>query len=329
MDCFVRKCDVIVHLAGVNRNKNISELYKINILLAQRLIEALERTDSKPHLILSSSTQENKGNLYGDSKRIVRNMFSMWSIKAKSNFTGLIIPNVFGPFSNPFYNSVIATFCHQLTHNQEPKIDVDSELNLIYVDDLVDQIMTKIELQDNSHHHLLESDLFLNVSHALEILKNFKEVYFDCGEIPDLKSKYEIQLFNTFRSYIDHNSYYPRFLDEHFDKRGKFSEIIRNRVAGQTSYSTTVPGITRGNHFHTRKIERFTVIKGKAQIQIRKIGDIDSITFELSGDQPGYIDIPIWHTHNIKNIGDKELITIFWINEPYDARDPDTYLEIV
>jgi UDP-2-acetamido-2,6-beta-L-arabino-hexul-4-ose reductase len=124
---------------------------------------------------------------------------------------------------------------------------------------------------------------------------------------------------------MDLSGYFPRKFKKNVDARGAFVEIARLGIGGQVSFSTTVPGITRGNHFHTRKIERFAVIKGKARIQMRRIGTGEVLDFFLDGDEPAYVDMPIWYTHNIKNIGNGELITVFWINEPYDPSDPDTY----
>ncbi len=169
----------------------------------------------------------------------------------------------------------------------------------------------------------------LKVSELLTFLTIFKEVYYDEGKIPKLTTLFELNLFNTFRSYIDHKTYYPANFLKHSDDRGSFVEIIRLGIGGQVSFSTTLPGITRGNHFHTRKIERFAVIKGKALIQIRHIGTNEILSFTLDGQNPSYVDIPIWYAHNIKNIGDELLFTIFWINELYDPIDTDTYFETV
>ena len=138
-----------------------------------------------------------------------------------------------------------------------------------------------------------------------------------------------MNLFNTFRSYIDHDSFFPVHFLKHSDNRGTFFEVIRLGIGGQVSFSTTLSGETRGNHFHTRKIERFAVIKGKALIQLRRIGTQEVHDFYLDGNNPAYIDMPIWHTHNIKNIGNEKLYTLFWINEPFDVNDSDTYFEIV
>jgi UDP-2-acetamido-2,6-beta-L-arabino-hexul-4-ose reductase len=329
LDNFVRQCDVIVHLAAVNRHESQEKLYEINVSLTQSLINSLVRTGSKPHIIVSSSIQEERDNLYGASKKEVRRLFSNWANQTNSYFTGMIIPNVFGPFGKPFYNSVIATFCYQLTHEETPNIDVDGELNLIYVGDLVQKIIQLIGLKDNTHNFEVKEGSVQKVSEILKDLSYFKDIYLNTGEIPVLNSKYQIQLFNTFRSFIDFKTYYPKYLTPHKDDRGAFVEIIRNGISGQTSYSNTVPGITRGNHFHTRKIERFTVIQGKALIQLRKIGAHEIFNFELHGNQPSFVDMPVWYTHNIKNIGKDELLTVFWINEPFDPKDPDTHFEIV
>ncbi|NQV76972.1 MAG: SDR family oxidoreductase [Lutibacter sp.] len=326
---FVQKCDVIIHLAALNRHNEPQVIYDTNIDLVQKLIKSLEHTTSKAHVIISSSTQEESENLYGASKKESREMFSDWADRTNSNFTGMIIPNVFGPFGKPYYNSVIATFCYQLTHDQLPNIDVDGHLNLIYVGDLVEEIIHRIKQSDNTHRCNLKAGSNQKVSEILADLINFRDLYFNCGEIPELKSKYHVQLFNTFRSFIDCNTYYPKYLTPHKDNRGAFVEIIRHGISGQISYSTTLSEITRGNHFHTRKIERFAVIQGKALIQLRKIGTEKIFNFKLEGSRPSFVDMPVWYTHNIKNIGEDELLTVFWINEPFDPQDSDTYFEIV
>ena len=139
-----------------------------------------------------------------------------------------------------------------------------------------------------------------------------------------MQDSFILNLFNTFTSFI-HKDYFPRKFVQHTDPRGSFVEIMRANTSGQSSFSTTVPGITRGNHYHTRKVERFAVVKGKARIQLRKIDSDEVFNYDLDGEEPAYVDMPIWYTHNITNTGDTELITMFWINEPYNPEDPDTY----
>jgi UDP-2-acetamido-2,6-beta-L-arabino-hexul-4-ose reductase len=329
LDEFVRQCDVIIHLAGVNRHPDQEVIYKTNIELANKLRESLVRTNSKAQVIFSSSLQEEKDNLYGKSKKEARSILNNWAKQHGGSYVGLIIPNVFGPFGKPYYNSVVATFCHQLNNNEDPTINVDTDVNLIYVHELVEQI---IQLIDNNAH---QSELRVfhtevcKVSDMLSILQSFKEHYLHNNTIPSFSSSFELNLFNTFRSYIDLNKFYPVKYKQHTDERGAFTELIKLNSGGQVSFSTTVPNITRGNHFHTRKIERFSVIKGKALIQLRKIGTTEKFEFKLDGTHSAYVDMPIWYTHNITNIGEEDLYTVFWINEAFDPTDPDTYFEKV
>lgn len=329
LDEFVSQCDVIVHLAALNRHNDPEVVYKTNTGLVKQLIASLERTASKAHVLISSSTQEERDNLYGKSKKEGRLAFADWAKRTGGTFTGLVIPNVYGPFGHPFYNSVVATFCHQMARNESPKIEIDAQLKLIYVGEVVESILQAIRTSDNSHEMVLSHTADAKVSEILSVLQRFKTVYRDKGEFPALHNDFEHKLFNTYRCYMEIPSYFPRKLVQHTDNRGAFVEIARHGIPGQTSFSTTAPGITRGNHFHTRKIERFAVIKGKALIQLRRIGTSEVHDFYLDGNEPAYVDMPIWYTHNIKNIGDEILYTNFWINEPFDPADPDTYFETV
>ncbi|NHB70193.1 polysaccharide biosynthesis C-terminal domain-containing protein [Perlabentimonas gracilis] len=342
---FVTQCDAIVHLAAMNRHNDPEVIYKTNIGLVKQLITACEETNSTPHILFSSSTQEERDNLYGKSKKEGRELFEAWAQRNGAPFTGLVIPNVFGPFGHPYYNSVVATFCHQLTHNETPKIEVDGELKLIYVGELVDVFINKLlghrvpqsntqsNTVSNTVKHcetkLIEHTATIKVSKLLQLLKSYKENYFAKGIIPNLNNPFERNLFNTFVCYIDHKTFFPFHLDLKTDDRGSFVETVKLNSGGQVSFSTTKPGITRGNHFHTRKAERFAVIKGKARIELRRIGTNEVLSFELDGNQPSYVDMPIWYTHNITNVGNEDVYTIFWISEHFDADDPDTYFETV
>lgn len=326
---FVKSCDVIVHLAAMNRHESQEVLYQTNVGLVQKLISSLKATNSKAHVLFSSSSQEERDNLYGRSKKEGRELLYNWAQENDGIFTGLIIPNVFGAFGRPFYNSFIATFCYQLTHNEVPTIANDGEVNLIYVQELVMVIINEIRKRETTREFKIPHTATKKVSEVLQLLENYKQNYFEKGEIPMLNSTFELNLFNTFRSYIDHKTHFPVKFTQHTDPRGAFVEVIRLGIGGQVSFSTTVPGITRGNHYHTRKIERFAVIKGKALIQLRKIGTDEVIDLYLDGSEPAYVDMPIWYTHNIKNIGDEVLYTNFWINEPFDPDDADTFFEEV
>jgi len=327
---FVKQCDVIVHFAAMNRHENKQVIYDTNIELVEKVIFALENENVKPHVLFSSSSQEELNNLYGKSKQEGRKLFVNWAKKNNASFSGLVIPNVFGPFGLPFYNSFVATFCHLLNNAQKPEIKVDNPVNLIYVGSLCEFIIHEARKTDSGIRKLpVPHDFNEKVSVILSNLESFQELYLKNGIIPKLKNKNEINLFNTFASYIDFENYFPFYLTKHTDDRGSFVEVIKIGIGGQVSFSTTVPGITRGNHFHTRKIERFAVIKGKALIELRKIGTDKVLKFYLDGNKPSYVDMPIWYTHNITNIGDEELYTQFWINEWYNPEDTDTFYEEV
>ena len=345
-DNFVKQCDVIIHLAALNRHNDQQTIYDTNILLVNKLIMAMDRTGSKPYVLFASSTQEERDNTFGRSKRAGRELLAIWAEKNSAPFTGLIIPNVFGPFGHPYYNSVVATFCHQITHNEQPKIEVDAELKLIYIGELVQVIwevitnqlaqLTTHNPQLTNHQSPVTSHSFQvphttekKVSELLQLIMRYKEQYFDQGLCPELHDTFELNLFNTFRCYMDIPGHYPVKLKMNTDDRGSFVETIKSQDGGQVSFSTTKPGITRGNHFHTRKIERFAVIKGKARIQLRRIGTTEVLNFDLDGNEPSYVDMPVWYTHNITNIGKEDLYTIFWINEFFDPGDPDTFYETV
>lgn len=329
LDIFVRSCDVIVHLAALNRHPDAEVIYRTNISLSQKLADSLDRTSSAAHVIISSSTHEELDNLYGKSKRLGRELLAKQADKFGGKFSGLIIPNVFGPFGQPFYNSVVATFCHQITRNEVPRIQIDNNLKLIYVGELIDCILDCIRSERNESEIKVSHTSECRVSELLSLLEHFKSEYQEKGEIPLIRNGFEYQLFNTYRSYMDIANYFPRKFKLNTDQRGSFVEIIRLGIGGQVSFSTTIPGITRGNHFHTRKIERFAVIKGKALIQLRRIGTEEVHKFYLNGEEPGYVDMPIWYTHSIQNLGDDILYTNFWINEVYRPEDADTWIENV
>lgn len=333
---FVAGCDTIVHHAALNRHPDPDVIYQTNVDLVKRLLTVCDHSKVKPHIIFSSSTQEQQNNSYGLSKKEGRKLFERWAAERGANFTGFVIPNVFGPFCKPYYNSVVATFCHQLTHKETPQIITDSEVNLIYIGTLIQKIIGEIESKYNvdSSAKTFESiqvspDKKIKVSDLLEKLLQFRDNYLCSGCIPGLSDSFNLVLFNTFISYIDHQDFYPFQLTANTDNRGTFVEIAKLSSGGQVSFSVTHPGITRGNHFHTRKAERFAVIRGKARIELRKIGSNQKLEFILDGEKPSFVDMPVWYTHNITNIGDDELFTIFWINEIFDKSDPDTYFELV
>lgn len=332
LDKKISNANFVIHLAAVCRDTNQENLYNQNIFLTKKIISSLSRINRTAHIIFASSTHEKDGSSYGKSKFDSRNLFIEWSNENNTNFHGLIIPNTFGPFGKPFHNSVVSTFCHQLINEQECKINNNAILNLLYVDDLVYHIIQIIkdeELIKKEEYYIIKNVNQIELTDLYNLLKKFKDLYYDQGIIPYFENKFQLSLFNTFRSYIPIEKYFPRIYTKHNDERGNFIELLKLKSGGQVSFSTTRPNITRGNHFHTRKIERFMILKGEAIVELRKVDSTQKFTFKLSGENPSYIDMPIWYTHNLKNIGKDELITVFWINEFFDINDPDTFSNLV
>ena len=323
----LKNCDVIVHLAGLNRGPD-NEVHDRNIQLASQLISALQESNLTPAIIFASSTQEEMDNPYGRSKKEATDLFIDWAARNKTHFISLLIPNVFGPFCKPFYNSVIATFCYQLTHNQEPAIQVDRSLKLIYVNNLVEKICELIEKTPDEHRVNLQTNIEIRVSEILSLLKRFQTEYLGQQVFPLLNQSFELDLFNTFRSYIEPD-YFPIKSIVKSDERGNLVEAVKEKTGGQMFYSSTKPGKTRGNHYHRRKIERFFIIKGHASIKIRKIGSNKIFEYKIDGEEPSFVDIPLHYTHNITNIGYEDLITLFWANELFNTKDTDTFQEDV
>ena len=323
----IQKNDLIFHLAGVNRADSQEKVFDENKKLNTALLVHLNEIKFSGKLFFSSSLQENSSSLYGKAKKEARIEYERLSEKLGFKFYFLKIPNVYGPFCKPNYNSFIATFSDKLIKNETPNIIQDNKVVLIYINDLIHSILQL--LKDDSPKISPDVLREFKVSKVLKKLMSFKQQYIEKAEFPGLKTPFDLNLFNTFRSYIDLKTSFPKKHILHSDKRGFFSELSRSGSKGQSSFSTTKPQITRGNHFHTRKIERFSVIKGKARIQLRKYLTDEIISFELDGEKPSFVDMPVWYTHKITNIGEEELLTFFWINEPYDENDPDTYMENV
>lgn len=326
---WVKMCDVIIHLAAINRTTGDPEdIYTTNLRLVQKLIDALRSHPGKPHVLFASSIHEGNNSPYGRSKRVGRELLAEWAKKTGGSFSGLVIPNVYGPFSSPFYNSVVATFCYQLTHGETPCIEKDAEIPFIHVWDLAEGMYSCIMNRTTGQEIRIPESFRMSVSRLLDRLSHFHRVYAANGSIPVLGDKIDISLFNTLRSFYD-SSMFPIYPTRYEDSRGYLFELVKAGIGGQVFFSVTKPGITRGNHFHTRKIERFCVVDGEAVIRIRRMGKSFITEYHVSGSEPGIVDIPVFCTHSITNVGSENLITLFWSNEIFNPSDPDTYHESV
>lgn len=324
LDSFVAQCDVIVHLAGMNRG-NESEIEKTNLKLAKLLVDSMERMNVQPHVLFSSSIHIDFDTSYGRSKRAVTAVFDEWSNRTGALFTNFVFPHIFGENGRPLYNSVVSTFCYQLANGTLPSIEKDSLLELLHVQDVAQIIIDTIQRRITDE--IRTTGQSMSVRELLQRLRGMAELYKQ-GTIPNLDDSLNIKLFNTYRSYL-YPKQYPVMLKLNADHRGSLFEAVKTEHGGQAFLSSTHPGITRGDHFHFNKVERFLVIEGQAIIRLRRLFDDRIVEFIVDGREPAFVDIPTLSTHNITNIGDGELLTFFWSHEIFDPVNPDTYREPV
>lgn len=313
----------LIHLAGVNRAPD-GEIRDGNLLFAEQIASALLQAKTPPPVVVyANSIQAGNGSEYGDSKARAGEILESVAKKVGAEFLNLALPNLFGEHGKPFYNAVTATFCHLLAIGEDPVVDTDNELTLLHAQNAADLLIGRGSASDISSLQENES-----VSGLLGRLKAIAETY-KRGEIPDISTSFERDLFNTYRSYVI-ESRIPIHLTRHADQRGSFFEMLRSHGgSGQSSFSTTVPGISRGDHYHRRKVERFTVLSGHAEITLRKLCTDQVLKFEVDGNEPVAIDMPTMWAHKITNIGNENLYTSFWTNDLYTPSSPDTISEVV
>ncbi|MBO3663528.1 polysaccharide biosynthesis C-terminal domain-containing protein [Microbacterium stercoris] len=312
-----------IHIAGVNRASD-HEVEAGNIGFAEQFAAALRGAKTPPPVVVyANSTQSTNGSVYGDAKAKAAEIIASAATEIGAEFVDVLLPNLFGEHGRPFYNAVTATFSHLIASGESPTVENDKELTLLHAQNAADLLSGVAPLASIADLQRQET-----VTGLLARLTAYNEVY-RSGEIPDVSDVFDRDLFNTFRSYT-FPAQSPISLTRHADARGSFFEIIRSHGGpGQSSFSTTVPGVTRGEHYHRRKIERFTVLQGRARISLRRLYSDEVVSFEVSGDAPGAIDMPTMWSHNITNIGDELLYTSFWTNDIFNPENPDTIAEVV
>lgn len=318
--------DVVIHLAGVNRPKDVSEFREGNSSLTQQLLDSVDKTKA-PKFIITSSAQAALDNPYGHSKLEAEQ--AVEEAAGKGIVEGVIyrLPGVFGKWCLPNYNSVVATFCHNIAHDLPVEIrDPEYTVTLVYVDDVVAALVSHLEnpaKKGNLTRPEISTTFSVTLGRLAQTLRNFRESRKSllAPKVGDTLEKY---LYSTYLSYLRRDEFgYP--MELRTDNRGDLFEWIKSPGFGQIFVSTTKPGITRGNHFHHTKVEKFLVIRGEAVIRFRKIDEEEIIEYPVSGGEPQVVDIPPGYTHNITNTGEGELITLFWANEIFDQEKPDTY----
>lgn len=311
--------DRVLHIAGVNRGTP-EEVYDGNVEMAEALAAAVQQCATPPKtVVFANSTQAGNGTPYGDSKAKAAQVLEEATRWCGSEFVDLALPNLFGEHGRPHYNSVIATFCRTLADGGLPQVHEDRPLDLMYVQEAAKALLG------------LETDP-VPVRRTVVDIKERLEAYaatYGRAEIPALGDGFELALFNTYRSHC-FPGHYPMPLTRHEDNRGGLVEAVKSHGAGgQTFFSTTRPGVTRGEHFHLSKVERFVVVSGEAEIRLRRVLHDDVITYRVTGERPVVVDMPTMWAHNITNVGADDLLTLFWTNEIFDPARPDTYPEKV
>jgi UDP-2-acetamido-2,6-beta-L-arabino-hexul-4-ose reductase len=262
---------------------------------------------------------------YGRSKREANAILGEWCAKSGGRYSDIRFPHLFGEHGRPFYNSAVATFCHQLAHGEEPRIIVDGEVELLHAQSACDLVLDAIDA--GSGGPLSPAGRRMRVSEALARLQSMHATYAD-GTLPRFEDAFELDLFNTLRSFR-FPLHCPGRIPLRSDARGHLFEAVKTLHGGQCFASSTHPGVLRGSHFHRRKIERFLVASGEATIRVRRLFTDEVHAFEVRGDSPVYVDMPTLHTHDIRNTGQGELFTLFWSHEIFDPAAPDTYPEAV
>ena len=331
LDVYCKNADFVFNLAGVNRPKDQAEFMKGNFGFASTLLDTLKKYNNTCPVMISSSTQAALDNPYGESKRAGENLLFEYAKETEAKVLVYRFPNVFGKWCRPNYNSAVATFCNNIANDLPIRVnDPSVVMNLVYVDDVVDELIAA--LSGNEHH---EGDYCavpvvhtITLGGIVDLLYSFKEMPGNLG-VPDLGDPFTKKLYSIYLSYLPKEKFiYP--VQMKTDDRGSFTEIIRTPDRGQFSVNISKPGVTKGQHWHHTKNEKFVVVSGHGLIRLRKIGTDEVIDFEVSGGKIEVVEMIPGYTHNIINLSDTEdLVTFMWANEPFDPNHPDTYFEEV
>lgn len=330
LDKYTQDCDFVFHMAGINRPKNESEFIQGNVDFTKTLLDYLKKNKNTSPILITSSIQAASDNAYGRSKKAGEDLLLEFSKENLNHVYIYRLPNVFGKWCRPNYNSVVATFCYNIAHDIDITInDPSAAVTLVYIDDVIRQFVSVLdgkEEQGKSYYDISMTHK-TTVGEIAELICSFKESR-NNKIIADLSDEFTKKLYATYLSYLPADKFnYP--LKMNIDDRGSFTEFIRTPDRGQVSVNISKPGIVKGNHWHNTKNEKFLVVNGKGVIRFRKIGDDKIIEYFVSGDKLEAVDIPVGYTHNIENLGNTDMVTVMWASEHFDPDNPDTIYEEV
>ena len=331
LDAWCRGAGFVFNLAGVNRPQDPAEFMKGNFGFASELLGALKRHGNTCPVMISSSTQAALDNAYGESKRAGEELVFSYSRETGAKVLVYRFPNVFGKWCRPNYNSAVATFCHNIAHGLPIQVnDPSVVMRLVYIDDVVEELIAALSGGEHRSGDYCEVPVVheITLGGIVELLYSFREMREDL-EVPNLGDAFTKKLYSTYLSYLPAEKFsYPLKMNR--DARGSFTEIIRTADRGQFSVNVSKPGITKGQHWHHTKNEKFVVVGGHGLIELRKIGTGEKTSFEVSGERMEVVEMIPGYTHKIVNLSETEdLVTVMWANEAFDPGHPDTYFEEV
>ena len=338
LDEFCKKADFVFNLAGVNRPKNKEEFIEGNFGFASTLLENLKKYRNNCPVMLSSSIQATlegryAGSDYGKSKLAGEELFKEYSKETGAKVLIYRFPNLFGKWCRPNYNSAVATFCNNIANDLPIQVnDRNTELELLYIDDLVQELLRAIEnneTKDEYGYCYVPEIHRASLGEIVDLLYSFKESRKNLF-IPNLtEGSFEKKLYSTYLSYLDPKDFSYK-LKMNVDNRGSFTELVKSLDRGQVSINISKPGITKGQHWHNTKTEKFIVVAGTGIIQLRKIGTNEIVEYKVSGEEITVVDMIPGYTHNIINLSETEnLVTVMWCNECFNPERPDTFFEEV
>lgn len=332
LDKYCSEADFVFHLAGVNRPKNEKEFMEGNFGFTSELLDLLKKHNNKAPILITSSIQAALDNPYGKSKKAGEDLIFRYGVDNDVKTLVYRFPNVFGKWCRPNYNSAVATFCYNISHNLPITVNDRSHMmTLVYIDDVVNELINALKGTENrdGKYCKVPTEHKITLGEIADLLYEFKNSR-DNKIIPDMtENSFSKKLYSTYLSYLDPHNFSYR-LKMNTDNRGSFTEILRTVSAGQFSVNISKPGITKGQHWHNTKNEKFVVVSGHGLIQLRQIGSEDIVNYEVNGDDITVVDMIPGYTHNIINLSDTEdLITFMWCNECFNPDKPDTFFEEV
>ena len=326
LDGYCKEADFVFHLAGVNRPKEQSEFMEGNFGFTSLLLDTLKKQGNYCPVMLASSIQAELVNPYGISKKAGEDLLFEYGRETGAEVLIYRFPNVFGKWCRPNYNSAVATFCHNIAHNLPIQVnDRNVPMTLVYIDDVVKELISALESHPNKEGDFCKVPVEYRITLGVivDLIYSFKESRKDL-QVPDLSDAFTKKLYSTYLSYLPEDQFsYP--LKMNVDERGSFTEFLKSPDRGQVSVNISKRGITKGQHWHHTKNEKFLVVSGNGVIRFRKIDDENVLEYFVSGDKLEVVDIPVGYTHNIENLGETDMVTVMWVNEVFDSEHPDTY----